>query len=257
MAKPKTDKDKPNLTSGTPIEEPTESGTPSAGLGTIESDEEELDFKTKAGFQTALQKSREAEKASSKELREKVKEATKLRQQLKAKDLKDLSAADRLEKEASELAEENARLKLQNFVAKEVQKRELDLNDPLVEIVMDTPWSIPPVRRILGDSPTWEEVIESVEDKLPSYLDSLVARRKEMGKVQETTPSTEPASEEDETTPVVPPSTTPTSTERTVPAANPKRVWTRTEILALSDENYLKHSKEIKQALADGRIIER
>lgn len=256
MAKPKTDKDK-DLTETTPIGDVTESGTPSAGLGTIESEEEELDFKTKAGFQKALQKSKEAEKAQDKELRAKNKEAIRLRQQLKDKELKDLSAAERLEKEAADLAEENARLKLQNFVAKEVQKRELDLNDPLVEIVMDTPWTIPPVRRILGDSPTWEEVITSVEDKLPSYLDSLVARRKEMGKVQETEPSEEPASEEDEeTASATPSSDTPTSTERTVPVANPKRVWTRTEILALSDENYIKRAPEIKQALADGRIIE-
>jgi hypothetical protein len=244
--KSKTDKKNDSVTSE------KNGGTSGAGLDAKTSDEgDELNEKSKAGFQKALQEAREKEKRLAKEV-------SQMRSKLKEKELAELGETERLEKEAQQLAEENARLKLQQFISKEVQARDLDVNDPLVEILMDTPWQIPPVRRVLGDSPTWDEVIEAVENKLPSYLDDLVARRNGTGNASASDANSEPdeseeEQEDDESSEV------PTSTERTVVqnSAENKRTWTRSEIAALSDEDYVKNLPSIRKAQRENRILDK
>ncbi len=249
MAKSKTDDEDKNLT---PPENGDESANSSAGLEPVDSDEAELDLKTKAGFQRLVAKKEQEKDTYRQQLLDKEKELTDARKRLKDKEMADLSDVERLKKQSDELAEENSRLKLQGFVTKEVNSRKLDINDPLVEILMDTPWTIPPVRRILGDSPTWEEVVSTVEEKLPAYLDTLVARQK-TGVIKTNPPVLSQGEEEDDDES---PNTPPTSTERTVNnTPSLKRYWTRSEIGKMSDEEYKKHAKEIRAALSDGRIL--
>lgn len=246
MAKSKTDEEDKNLT---PPANGDESPNSSAGLEPLNSDEAELDLKTKTGFQRLVAKREKESQEYQKQLQDKEKELAEARKRLKEKELSELSDTDRLKKQAEELAEENSKLKLQGFVSQEVAKRGLDVNDPLVEILMDTPWSIPAVRRILGDSPTWEEVVSTVQEKLPAYLDTLVARQKtEVKNKTEVLPNGN-KSDEDEV---------PTSTER-VNSTTPtlKRYWTRSEIARMSDVEYAKHAAEIRSALSEGRILQK
>ena len=246
MIKSKTDEDE-NLT---PSNE-SENDTPNAGLEPENADEAGLSPDSKAGFQRLVAK-RELENKTEREARLKVEaEAGELRKKLKERELADLSDTDRANKQAQEAIEENARLKLQIFVKDEISQRKLDVNEPLIEMLMDTPWSVPPIKRILGDSPTWEEVISVVKEKLPAYLDSLVARLKtEVPNLpDEESPDD---SEDEEILPI------PTSTERVINNTPiKKRYWTRSEIAALNDAEYLKRAVEIRQALAEGRILEK
>jgi hypothetical protein len=246
MAKSITDEEE-NLTP--PKED--ESENPSAGIEPENSDEAELSPKDKAGFQRLVAK-RDAETKAEKDARLKAEaEAGELRKKLKDRELADLSDIDRATKQAQEAVEENARLKLQMFVKDEVAARKLDTSDPLIEILMDTPWASPPIKRILGDSPTWEEVVSVVKEKLPAYLDSLVARKK----TEVSTPTEgEELPDNGEEEEIPPP---PTSTERTISTPTTKRYWTRSEIASMNDEEYLKHAKDIRKALAEGRVLNR
>jgi len=247
MAKSKTD-DEENLT--TPIEG-DENPTPSAGLEPENSEEAELSPKSREGFQRLLaERDKKAKTEEDARLKAEA-EAGELRKKLKDKELAELSDVDRAQRQAQELVEENARLKLQNFVRDEIAKRKLDVNDPLIEILMDTPWASPPIKRILGDSPTWEEVVSVVKEKLPAYLDSLVARLK----TEVSTPiGSEELPDNGEEEEIPPP---PTSTERVISTTPTKRYWTRSEIASMDDDEYLKHAKDIRKALAEGRILNR
>lgn len=241
MAKSITD-DEENLTP------PGENDNPNAGIEPEDSEEAELDLKTKAGFQRLVAK-RDAEAKAERDARLKAEsEAGELRKKLKERELADLSDTEKAQKQAQDLAEENARLKLQRFVSDEVLKRKLDPDSPLIEILMDTPWLIPPVKRILGDSPTWEEVVSTVQEKLPAYLDSLVARTKT--EVPEPDNKEELPNGEEEEIPAPP-----TSTERVVTTTTTRRYWTRSEIAKMDDAEYLKHAPEIRKALAEGRVL--
>jgi len=245
MAKSKTEKEE-NLT---PLLG-DENLNPDAGLEPEDSDEAELTPKGREGFQRLLAE-RDKKAEVEKEARMKAEaEAGDLRKKLKDRELADLTETERATQQAKEAIEENARLKLQIFVKDEVSKRKLDVNDPLVEILMDTPWAIPPIKRILGDSPTWEEVVSTVKEKLPAYLDSLVARLKTEVSTPEPSEELPENGEEEEEIP-----TPPTSTERVVTTPTTKRYWTRSEIAKMSDVEYLKHAPEIRQALADGRVL--
>jgi len=244
MAKSKTDDDE-NLT--TPSGD--ENQNPSAGLEPENSEEAELSPKSREGFQRLLAERDKKAKAEAEARLKAESEAGELRKKLKDRELADLSEVDRATKQAQEAIEENARLKLQIFVREEVAKRELDVNNPLVEILLDTPWVAPDIKRILGDSPTWEEVISVVKEKLPAYLDSLVARLK----TEVSTPTiSEELPDNGEEEEVLPP---PTSTERTISTPTTKRYWTRSEIASMDDAEYLKHAKDIRKALAEGRIL--
>ena len=238
MAKPVTDEEEQLTPKG-------EGANPSAGTEPKPSEEEELDLKTKAGFQKALQEAREEKKKFLEDQAKKIKEIAELRKLVKESEMADMDESEKLTLQLNEKIAENAKLQLKVFVNEEIAKRKLDRNDPLLEIVVNTPWAIPEIQRMLGDSPTWEDIVREVEEKLPSYLDALVSKR---GEQTETTP-TEPA--EEETEEAIPP-----SVDRERPAVtSPKRTWTRAEIAALSLPDYQKHKAEISKALAEGRVV--
>lgn len=210
------------------------------------SSEEELDPQTKKGFQTALQK--RAEEAKAEKLRaEKAEEELRLmRLEQKKKRLEELDEAERLKVERDEALAENAKLKMSNFAVRELQKRNIKPTNPIYDIVVDAPWSIPVIRRSLGDSPSWAEVISAVEAKLPAYLDSLAFNG-------ETTQNDDPADTPSDPTPPTEERPRDGDPERQ-PTNSRKRTWSRREIAKMSDEDYRKHADEIKQAAAEGRI---
>jgi hypothetical protein len=91
-----------------------------------------------------------------------------------------------------------------------------------------------------------------VKEKLPAYLDSLVAKRKTEVSIPDK--SEELPDKGDEEEEILPP---PTSTERTITTPTTKRYWTRSEIASMSDVDYAKHAQDIRKALAEGRILEK
>jgi len=244
MAKSKTD-DEENLTPSPDGENENQI----AGLEPEDSDEAELSPKDKVGFQRLVAKREQEAKVENNARLKAEAEAGELRKKLKEREMADLTETERANQQAKEAIEENARLKLQIFVKDEVAERKLNINDPIVEILMDTPWAVPPIKRILGDSPTWEEVVSTVQEKLPAYLDSLVAK----AKTEVSTPiESEELPDNGEEEEILPP---PTSTERIIQTSSTKRYWTRSEIAAMDDDEYLKHAKDIRKALAEGRVL--
>lgn len=215
-------------------------------MQTEKTTEGELDPATKKGFQVALQKKSESLKQRERELAEKDEELANLKEEKRIKKLQEMDETERLAAERDSLAEENAKLKMSQFALKELNKRAIPLTDAIAEIVLEAPWTIPFVRRSLGDSPSWADVIRTVETRLPSYLDSLKSKNGEHR-------------EETTTTPPVPPSSQPASSagsdvERPA-VATQKRIWTRKEIRDLSDTDWLKYRDEIKQATAEARVV--
>ena len=217
-----------------------------AGKDANESPEGELDLKTKKGFQKLVAK-RDQELESEKKARADAEaKAFAAQTKLKEKELAELDETERLKLENQEKSKENALLSIKLFVNTEVQKRNLDINDPLVEIVLNTPWSIPVIQSSLGDNPSWEDIISAVKAKLPPYLDNLVSKRGGNGK-----PITTPSNEEEPT--VIPPTA---DAERSAGGDSNKRVWSRREIRNMDNATYLKYKPEIDSALRDGRVID-
>lgn len=232
----------PDLTGRDPLENRGGADPMQPNLST----EEELDPKTKEGFQRLVAKREQEAKAERERAAQVEAELEQLRRERKQQKLQELDETERLKVERDELAAENAKLRMSNYATRELQKRGIKPTDPIYDIVIDSPWSIPFIRRSLGDSPTWAEVVRVVEDKLPAYLDTLVSHR---GETIEDDPSS------------TPPSNPPASSERKSdperPANSPqKRVWSRREIAKMDDATYLKHQKEIKLAQSEGRIVD-
>jgi len=205
----------------------------------------DLDLKTKAGFQTALTKSKEAEK-KEKEAREKAEtELAELREEKRKAKLAELDETERLKIEKQELEAKLAKSDMRNFASKELSLKGIPLTDPIAEIVMESPWAIPFIKRSLGESPSWAEVVKVVEEKLPSYLDDYVSRKgeKPKGNIPPTETTTTPSNEDGAVDP-----------ERPGEVIDSKKIWTRAEIEHMSDEFYLKHRDDIQLAEKEGRI---
>jgi hypothetical protein len=223
-----------------------EGNSPNAGKDANESPEGELDLKTKKGFQKLVAKREQEAQEARREAEEAKAKAFAAQAELKKKELDELDETERLKIENQEKSKENALLNIKLFVNTEVQKRSLDINDPLVEIVLNTPWSIPVIQGSLGDNPTWEEIISAVKAKLPPYLDNLVSKRGGNGK-----PVTTPSNGQEPT--VTPPTA---DAERGSGGDSAKRTWSRREIRNMDNATYLKHKPEIDQALRDGRMTD-
>lgn len=208
-------------------------------------EEEALKQNNWAAYQKLIAKKEQAATAEKARADKAEAELEEYRKAQKAQKLQELDESERLKIERDEALAENAKLRISNFATRELNKRKIDPTNPIYDIVVEAPWALPVIKRSLGDSPSWAEVIQVVEEKLPAYLDTLASRQ---GETINDTPETAPS----ETPPANPSGADP---ER--PATPPsKRVWSRKEIGKMSDADYLKHQAEIKKAQAEGRIVD-
>lgn len=217
-----------DLTGDNSQEDPTAGDPMQSG----NSDEAGLDPKTKEGFQRLIAK-------KEREAREATDRALALEKEIKEKKLAELDETDRLKQQNQELAQENAMLKLSQFAKDECLKRGITSEHPLYSIITRKPWVIEEIERSLGDSPTWQQVIQAVEDKLPAYLDSLRFKKGDNTEPNSDTPASDSGSGVDP--------------ERQ-PDPGPKRVWSQREIEKMNPKDYAKHSEEIHRAMVEGRI---
>ena len=220
------------------LESPVETEEPSTEVGN------ELDEKTKQGFQRLVAKKDSELLAERKQREEAQRKLEAFEKEKKERELADLSEVERLRVERDEALSKMAQTELKSFVTAELTNRNL-MSNPLAQDIIEAPWLLRVVRSQLPSGATWEQTIDTVHAFLPSYLDTLVVPAKEV--VPETTP---PADE----TPSVP-----MDTERNAPApiVNSKRIWTRKEVAMITSdpEKYQKFKPELDKALAEGRIV--
>lgn len=206
--------------------------------------EEELDEKTKQGFQRLVaKKDKELEdlRKLSEENAQKLAELERVR---KEKELSELSENDRLRVERDEALSKMAQTELKSFITTSLTERNL-MGNPLAQDIIKRPWLLEAIASQLPAGATWEQTIDTVKEFLPAFLDTLVPAKEV---VPETTPSAE------EEAPV-----TPMSPERNAPSevTNPKRVWTRKEIAEITSDpdRWIKMKPVIDKALVEGRVV--
>lgn len=208
---------------------------------------EELSFETKQGFHKKLTEKDKLLKDQQRKAEELEKELSEIRERERQARLSDMTEVEKLQYERDQAVAKSYKLEIKQFVMQEINRRNLSVQDALIDMIVETPWDIPSIKRILGDSPTWEEVDREVKAKLPSYLDSLVSRngerRSSSEKEEEETLKNSMKSEE----------STPVDTERSI-GTTKKRVWSRREIGAMDVQTYQKYQNEINQAITEGRI---
>jgi hypothetical protein len=247
----KSSKNSKNLTEDENLEEEvtldSEGAESEEGLSTEIEEEESVDEKTKKGFQRLVARKDDELKTLSEQLVEANKKAAQFEKEQRDKKLSELSETDKWKALAEENAAKAAKAEISVFVNQQLSERNL-MKNPIAEILLETPWSVPAIRKHLSPEPTWEETIEAVRTFLPSYLDTLVVPLETVSVSEKET--IEP-SQEEEAEPSM-------GTERNAPVVTKKRIWTRKEISELSrnPEVYLKYQREITQALAEGRVRE-
>lgn len=140
--------------------------------GSAEPEKDSVLPEDSTNWQHALQKKQELIQAKEKELEE-------MRAKLKARDeaekskrLAEMSEAERYKEIAEEEAKRRGELELKFVVAEALNGK--DIPAAFVEMIKETPWAIPPVKRQLGDDFTWDEAVDAVREYLPGYIESLV-----------------------------------------------------------------------------------
>lgn len=141
-------------------------------LGSVEPEKGSVLPEEANNWQHALQKKQELIQAKEKELEEirallKEKEAAE-----KQKRLAEMSEAERYREVAEEEARRRGELELKFVVAEALVGKKLP--SAIEELIRETPWAIPAVKRELGEDFTWDEAVEAVRKHLPDYLESLV-----------------------------------------------------------------------------------
>lgn len=224
-------------------------GADNASNSGLPNNETELTPESKEGFHKALTEKDRLLKEREAELSRLQEEKAKLTEAERQRKLAEMSDTERLQAELNQVRAEKYQLTIRDFVRNEVLKRNLQVDDPLLAIVINKPWDIPDVERYLGASSSWEEVQSIVEQKIPFYLDSLADRLKRNGTANNNMPVTPPTNEET----VVP--STPVDTERGQGQPIKKRTWSQREIAQMDETTYAKYRQEINEALREGRII--
>ena len=218
----------------------TEGGSEATeGLSTKE-EQEGLSEKEKKGFQRLIAEKDKKLTAMQQQAEEYNRKLSELQQQERQKKLNEMDEVTKWKTLANENAEKAAKMELKSFVSTHLAKSNLTDN-PISELILETPWAIPAVRRKLPSDPTWDETIEVVKAELPSYLESL-------GKPDTTKATTEASESEDGM-----------DTERSVGQTTQKKTWTRSEVQqylesAQDPKDFGKRQSVIQQALTDGRI---
>lgn len=182
-------------------------------------------------WQAALQKSREREKLAQERADAAERELKEKRDLEKQRELANLSEAERLKAELAESEEKRVRLELRGFIREQIAGR--DIPNAVIELITETPWAIPAVKRELGAEFTWDEVADSVKRHFPSYIESLVVKSEQ--------PSGEPNRRVD--------------TERGVPETQPvssDHIYSREEVsrIASDPKEWEKHKDAIDRQMA-------
>jgi len=232
------------------IGKPEEDGNQdSEGLSTEKREKEELTPKEKAGFQRLVAKKDMEIKTYQERLDELSEKLSRLQQLEREKKLEGLTEAEKWKIEAQENARRAAEAELRSLIIAQASTKGL-MTHPVVQILLETPWAIPAVKKRLTADSTWDETIELVKTHLPSYLDSLVEPEKEISQPEASNPP--PQKEE------MPEGM---ETERSGSAKTEKRTWTREEIKKYLEEaendpvKFSKRSEEVTRAFNEGRVL--
>lgn len=142
-----------------------------SGKGSAEPAKEEVSPEEK-GFQAALQKKAELLKVREAELEKVKRELQEKENQEKQRKLADMTEVERYKSVAEDEARKRGELEMRVIVTEAMIGK--NIPGPMAELIRETPWAIPPVKRELGSDFTWDEAIEAVRRHLPDYIDSLV-----------------------------------------------------------------------------------
>lgn len=222
----------------------------SEGLSTDSEKAEGLTPKEKKGFQRLVAKKDDQIQDLESKLDKYNRQLAEYREKERNKKLENMSEAEKWKTKAKEYAQEAAQTRLNSLVTREAAKRDIS-DHPVVDILLETPWAFPAVRKRLTEDSNWDETIELVQTHLPSYLDTLV-------EPENTTPQAEVETPEQGSQPE--PSAEGMETERSGPAEVNKRSWTGEEIKSyLEDaqddpEEYKKRQIEVTKAANEGRV---
>lgn len=240
-----TSSDKDNLTVDPALNDTgdTDDQADNEGLRNNESGEE-LTPESKEGFHKKLTEKDKLLKQEQSRREEAERELAGLREEERQRKLSSMTETERLQTQLADAEKEKATLKINHFVLQEINRRGLSVNDPLIKFVVRVPWEVEEVRRVLGDSPTWDEVLRAIQDNIPSYLDSLEKETKDKSALT-------PGQSESE---ISAGNGFSSDTERTVIPVR-KRTWSQREIGAMDDATYSKHQAEIHTAMGENRII--
>jgi hypothetical protein len=139
--------------------------------GSVEPAKDEVSLEDK-GFQAALQKKAELLKAKEAELEEAKRKIRGIEDQEKQRKLADMSEVDRYKSVAEDEARRRGEIEMKFIVAEALLGKNIPTS--IAELIRESPWAIPPVKRELGSDFTWDDAIESVRRHLPEYINSLV-----------------------------------------------------------------------------------
>ena len=208
------------------------------GLSIKEEDKEEN--KEKLGFQRLVAKKDLQIKQLNDQLLQDRQRLSALERQEREKKLNEMDEVEKWKTIANENLEKASKAELKSFVSSLISKNKLDGN-PIAELILETPWAAPSVKRKLSAKPTWEETIEVVKSELPSYLESLTPDNK----VETETKSIEEIEGME--------------TERSSQKPSSKRIWTKAEVQTYLEsskdpQDFRKREKLIQDALTEGRI---
>lgn len=212
------------------------------GLSTKEKEEQGLPAEQKKGFQRLVSKKDKEISDLQKQINEYNKKLNEYQQEQRQRKLSDMDETTKWKTIAQENAEKAAKAELKSFVSTELARRNL-ADHPISDLISETPWAIPTVKRRLSPEPTWDETIEAVKENLPSYLESLEQPEKKVETKAEEEETTEPEGMEPERS----------------AAKSTKKAWTRAEVKTYLDssenrKDFEKRRAVIQEALTEGRI---
>lgn len=210
----------------------------------IKETNEGLSEKEKKGFQRLIAQKDQKLQTLEEQLKEYNSKLSEFQQRERQKKLEKMDEVTKWKTLAEENAEKAAKMELKSFVSTHLSKKNL-VNHPIADLILETPWAIPAVRRKLSSEPTWDETISAVKSELPSYLESLSTP----DTTKETT-ETEIEKEDEELEGM--------EVERSA-SKTQKRVWTRSQVKeylesAKDRQEFTKRQAIIQQALTDNRI---
>lgn len=209
----------------------------SEGLSTKET--EGLSEKEKKGFQRLVAQKDQKLQELQDQLKDYNSKLSEFQQRERQKKLSEMDEVTKWKTLAEENAEKAAKMELKSFVSTEIAKKKL-ADNPIADLILETPWAVPTIKRRLPSQPTWDETIQAVKTELPAYLESLAKpdTTKDMTEAEEEPEGMEP--------------------ERS--ASDPqKRVWTRSQVKeylesAENRKDFAKRQSVIQQALTENRI---
>lgn len=166
MAEVETSRPNADLTGSEATQESSNGSADPAGT------QSQDDTSTDKNWQKALQDKVEL-------IKQKESEADGLRAKLKAiederkrQQLEEMSEADRYKSIADEEIQKRGKLEMKLLVQRALEGK--NIPSAIRDLISETPWVIPPVKKELGGDFTWDQAIESVGRHLPDYVNSLV-----------------------------------------------------------------------------------